>query len=142
MTDDRAIMNASTAAVVTPIFSAVQPTSVCSPALSPVEVTIEASAPTPCHCAAVARALTLERPAASSLFVVSVIQTALLASTDAGLPASKIAAIPSGGPLNLGSAMSAAYNAVAAALATSTMLVVADARPCAPEKADRCPACS
>jgi hypothetical protein len=103
MTDDLAIMNASTAAVVTPIFSAVQPTSVCNPAFRPVEVTIDAIALTPCHCAAVASVLTLERPAASSLFVVSVTHTALLASTDAGLPASKIRAMISGGPVHLGS---------------------------------------
>src|SRR5438128_2489893 len=103
ITDDRAIVKASTADCVTPILCAVQPTSVCSPTLSPVLATSEASAPTPCQLVAVAIALTVDRPAASSLFAVSVTHTALLATTDAGLPASKISATCSGGPVHLGS---------------------------------------
>ncbi|SPM33811.1 Mycobacterium rhizamassiliense ORFan [Mycobacterium rhizamassiliense] len=142
MTDDRASVKASTAAVVTPILWAVQPTSVCSPTLRPVLVAIDATPPMPCHCAAVAKALTVERPAAISLFAVSVTHTALLASTDAGFPASKIEATISGGPLNLGSAMVAGYRAEAIEPAASDATFETDARPCAPANPARCPACS
>src|ERR1700743_811986 len=103
MTDDWAIAKASTAAWVMPILWAVHPTKVCSPVFRPVLATREAMAPSPCHCAAVAMALMLDRPAASSLLAVSVTQTRLLARTDAVLPASKVSAMTSGGPVHLGS---------------------------------------
>src|SRR5215475_12404563 len=75
MTADCAIAKASTAACVMPTLCAVHPTRVCSPALSPVLATSEAIAPSPCHCAAVAIALIVDRPEASSLLAVSVTHT-------------------------------------------------------------------
>lgn len=103
ITEDCAVVKASMAPWVTMILCAVQPAVVCSPAFRPVAASVEAIAPRPCHEPSVATVLAAESPIASSWWAVSVTQTKLLLTTDAGEPASKIAAMVSGGPVHRGS---------------------------------------
>ena len=67
----------------------------------------------------------------------------VLAITDAGLPASKIRATPSGGPVHLGSGTPQPQDGIAerAALIISEAVLVVEARLWAPEKAVRSPTC-
>jgi hypothetical protein len=87
--------------------------------LSPAAVAVEAVAPLPCHTAAVAAVLAADKPIDISWLAISVTQAAFAAITDAGEPASKVAAITSGGPVHLGSVMAFGYGAKLAARVAS-----------------------
>jgi hypothetical protein len=68
-----------------------------------VAAAADAVDPRPDHDACVAAVFAVDTPAAISWWEVSVTQTVLLASTAAGEPASKVAAMVSGGPVQRGS---------------------------------------